>query len=615
MTEITSAPTSKRIETETETSRSLSSTAASASAPESNLRVTSERADIDPTSVSTEQSQSGSYLGRAEYLVPIDEEDAKKYTNDDREVIAPEIDLKLLEALRVFELPTRSIRDSLVSDFMQRCRPWMPIVDLADLQKVGGREPSTLLLQAVFVAGSRVSMAPQAQSLGSIYYQRARTLYFCRMEKDPLTIIRATCILQWWNPRGPEHVSMDASSFWLHMGVALAHQVGLHREPNPRKADAGLRRRLWWTLVARDCLIAMSHGRPRAINEEDSDVRPLSLEDFPEPDFDAKLFIEYVKICSILGALIETAVRGTQGKARRLELEANLSRWIRELPPELRIYNKDAGELAAYNFKARQLHVPYFTALTILFRSPSHGTGPPPSAAALLSSSFSAGIFEEFLSRGEIPLLAPVFTFHLMAAAIAQLACYPYPALWTKAQPEVDVIEKCLIEMARRYPTAIGAQRVVSHLSRAFKEQERHDGPLHLAFSTDQIKFFQWFGRELCNIWDLIFPKAGDDGISAMDLRQKVYSTHEQPRENSNGANVPVDDPTAHTSIILQDPSQFLNAFSMAPTWNNEHFQNGAIFDSLSQMGDESTEQDGLHLAQHDPVGRWMIGDWSTRFM
>ena len=42
---------------------------------------------------------------------------------------------------------------------------------------------------------------------------------------------------------------MDASSFWLHMGVALAHQLGLHKQPRPGSPDAALRRKLWWTLV------------------------------------------------------------------------------------------------------------------------------------------------------------------------------------------------------------------------------------------------------------------------------------------------------------------------------------------------------------------------------
>jgi hypothetical protein len=49
------------------------------------------------------------------------------------------------------------------------------------------------------------------------------------------------------NPNGPEHVSFDTSRFWLQIGVGLAHQVGLHKEPTG--VDCLVRRRLWWSLV------------------------------------------------------------------------------------------------------------------------------------------------------------------------------------------------------------------------------------------------------------------------------------------------------------------------------------------------------------------------------
>jgi len=217
-----------------------------------------EQSNFSTAATSTELSNSGSYLGRGEYLVPIDEENAKRYPVPGRESMIPEMDRKFLHELGAFELPSRSVYDSLISHFMDRCHPWMPIVESWELQKIDDRDPSILLLQAVFVAGSRVSTAPQAQSFGRTCYQRAKALFHCGVERDPLTIIRAICLLQWWNPSGPEHVSMEASSFWLHMGVGLAHQVGLHREPNPKQADASLRRRLWWTLFVRICLTHIS---------------------------------------------------------------------------------------------------------------------------------------------------------------------------------------------------------------------------------------------------------------------------------------------------------------------------------------------------------------------
>lgn len=200
--------------------------------------------------MTTFSSPSGSYLGRAEYIggiVPIDEEDARKYRagHDD----APsETYQRYIRELRAFDMPPRSVRDGILASFMERCHPWMPIVDRISLDDAETSESSMLLVQAIFVAGSRVSTAPHAKSLGDAFYRRAKALFYSDAEKDPLMVIQAICLLQWWNPSGAEHVSMDASSFWLHMGVALAHQVGLHREPGPNQPDAGFRRRLWWTL-------------------------------------------------------------------------------------------------------------------------------------------------------------------------------------------------------------------------------------------------------------------------------------------------------------------------------------------------------------------------------
>lgn len=189
----------------------------------------------------------GSYLGRAEYIsgvVPIDEEDARMYLPESQPNI-PDADMQYLRNIGAFDLPARPICSSLIEGYFERCAPWMPIVDKIELD---GPKASMLLLQAIFVAGSRTSTAPQVQAAGRDFYRRAKALFNMEIEKAPLNVIRAICIVQWWNPSGPEHVSMNASSFWLHMGVALAHQIGLHREPNAKQSDTSLRRRLWWVL-------------------------------------------------------------------------------------------------------------------------------------------------------------------------------------------------------------------------------------------------------------------------------------------------------------------------------------------------------------------------------
>lgn len=338
----------------------------------------------------------------------------------------------------------------------------------------------------------------------------------------------------------------------------------------------------------------MSHGRPRAINEEDCDVRPLTLDDFNEANFDAHLFIAYVEGCKILGDLTEGVLRGNLGHARNLSLQSRLYSWIQNLPDDLRIYNCNGGGLLPYNVKARQLHLLYFTTLTLLFRPAVPEN--TPSAATLLASSFTAGIYEDFLARGEVTTLAPVFIFHLMTAAYAQLAYYKYPALWAKAEPELDIINQCLEELAKRYPSAVGAQRVTRAVFRAVKQQERLEGPLQLVFEKDQRKYFEILGPELCSKWDFVYG----DQQSHMDSRPEVNvgPNHQGAASFNNNLN----------SVTLLDSNQPFMTAQMAPPTSSEYREPTSEFDQM--LHSDAFTYTGAPTFPFATVGNWMLGDW-----
>lgn len=203
------------------------------------------------------------YVGRSYYIAqdtPIDETRARAYASRGEAPLS-ETELKTLDLWTSFELPPRSVRQSLIDTYMQRCYPWTPILKPGDLEVQDGRMPSQLLTQAAFLAASRVSSAPSIKAYASSeqFYQRAKALFWCGHEKSSLTLIAATIILQWYNADGPEHVSLDTSRIWSYISTGLAHQVGLHKEPLNGK-DASYRRRLWWSLVVSDKFF----GRQRA---------------------------------------------------------------------------------------------------------------------------------------------------------------------------------------------------------------------------------------------------------------------------------------------------------------------------------------------------------------
>jgi hypothetical protein len=203
-------------------------------------------------------------VSRSEYVggdFPIIEDQGKLYVGA-TERLSDE-DIRILQMHHAFDLPPRAVREGLIDTFMKRCSPWMPIVERSWLMERHGNQPSILLLQAVFLAASRVSSAPAVTAYASSneFYRRAKALFWSGYEKNTITVITAVCILHWYNPEGPEHASINTSGFWNHVGVGLAYQIGLHKEP-PQGRDGPLRRRLWWTLFVSTCL--RLRGDPRS---------------------------------------------------------------------------------------------------------------------------------------------------------------------------------------------------------------------------------------------------------------------------------------------------------------------------------------------------------------
>jgi hypothetical protein len=157
-------------------------------------------------------------------------------------------DFELLQIQRAFELPQRSVHASLIDSYWKYCSPWTPVLEPAFVERLESNGTSPLLLNALFLAGSRVSSSKTLSTLAEDFYRKARLLFMLGHEQDTLTSIIAVTLLQWYNPTGPEHISTSTSGFWVRIAAGMAYQVGLHKEPVAQK-DKSLRRRLWWSIV------------------------------------------------------------------------------------------------------------------------------------------------------------------------------------------------------------------------------------------------------------------------------------------------------------------------------------------------------------------------------
>ena len=216
------------------------------SSDEPSMDLTSVRAASMPSA-----SHASGYMERFSYLAP------DKFAAQERSEIqytaepTSQSTSRVLDLQQALEMPSRrAVRESLIESFWTYCYPWDPTVEKAELVGSPPERLSPLLLQAVFLAGSRASSASTTIATPEQYYSRAKTLFYLNQEEDPITLIKAVSLLHWYNPHGPERVSTDTATFWCRTAVNLAQQMGLHRT-HRRVQDESLRRRVWWSLVVR----------------------------------------------------------------------------------------------------------------------------------------------------------------------------------------------------------------------------------------------------------------------------------------------------------------------------------------------------------------------------
>jgi Fungal specific transcription factor domain len=524
-----------------------------------------------------------SYLGRGEYIsndVEIDNEGAPPEVAR----VLSERDMEVLQIQRCFELPPRAIRESLLDSFWKFCWPWTPIVERSWIDGRNPNETSTLLLQAMMLAGSRVTSSPLNYGNPEDFYKKGKTLFWMASEQDPIVNTVAACLLNWWNPEGPEHVSIDTSGFWLRICVALAYQIGLHREPTKR-SDAALRRRLWWSLVVRDSLINAGHGRPRAINLQVSDVLPTTVHDFDGNQHAADLFAAYTGISCIIGDLTQCFLQKGKFTERRSSLGDRVFRWVKTLPDALQLcYQQPNKPLKMYGFEARQLHVQYFTALIIINKNPEKGSAP--STASMLASSFVAGLFEDFLARDELRFLGPIFTFYLLCSGTTLLSSYRYPGLWHLAEQDLQIIFKSQEELSKRWPSAVGSLKNLADVREKVTKGPRGSLFPENNLTVDQTQFFNSFGGDLCRAWDVLYH--GTNNAQQPQTRDLM------------------------TAGILQD---LRTPGSMYPDPAPEHAQpdtqTGMVTQPNLSLDASILDTAGVvNLDTYGGIGNWLFNDW-----
>lgn len=400
----------------------------------------------------------------------------------------------------------------------------MEHADLASLAQIEQHSASMLLAQALWFAASCIDTSFTAPSQ---FYQRARVLFWSGSESDPFVAVKAALMLMSHDWQASGLAKFDNSELWLHVAVAIAYRIKLHRDPRS-DSKSGIRRRLWWTIVAQDSLMSLLYARPRAVSLMDSDVRDLDDIDFVDSQADPAAFSLFVDISRVLGDLMECYRRGFMGYTLRSSIENILHLWCFRLRQYESVdADRDISQETEQRLTSCRLMLPYFTALVLFstsqFALPTAKGSSAPGlrilAVASIAASLSAGIFKSILEHDEIQYLGPLFTIYAYSASMALLRLWAYPKLWSAAQPDLQTLRGALLSLGRHdFDLGHAAKALDNALARLKTRPQYH--PADLPRVSDQtlcLKFLEAMSPAGCHLWSHVTELVDDFGPIGID--------------------------------------------------------------------------------------------------
>lgn len=124
-----------------------------------------------------------------------------------------QVEIDILQQRGAFLLPPKALCDELVECYFKWVAPVVPVISRSRFMRRyrdPKNPPSVLLLQAIFLAGSRVCTNPRLMDANGsttpaamTFYKRAKALFEANYEDDRITIVQSLLLMGWyWE--GPE---------------------------------------------------------------------------------------------------------------------------------------------------------------------------------------------------------------------------------------------------------------------------------------------------------------------------------------------------------------------------------------------------------------------------
>jgi hypothetical protein len=230
-------------------------------------------------------------------------------------------------------------------------------------------------------------------------FWRSKLLYDLYIEQDPVILLQAVLLMSYRfketdNPRDSCRLLDFSTSFVQGMNLP-----GLIRNSVPLTKRQKLLRKLWWCCFVRDTLVIEQLMAPSKTKVEESDIPPLTLDDFNVSQdsntwvrTSAIIYISQIQLCIYINRILETHVSvtaltrshsafsyGTSGPAigdllsHKIRLyDADLTNWLKELSADATLspVNPDGTSPGDSSLQLQQilLHMTYLVALSILHR-------------------------------------------------------------------------------------------------------------------------------------------------------------------------------------------------------------------------------------------------------
>ncbi|WEW59337.1 Transcriptional activator of fatty acid utilization [Emydomyces testavorans] len=384
------------------------------------------------------------------------------------------LEIDILHQRGAFLLPPRSLCDELVDAYFKWVAPAVPIINRSRFMKRyrdPKNPPSILLLQAVLLAGSRVSTNPQLMDANgsttpaaTTFYKRAKSLFDANYEDDRVTIVQALVLMGWyWE--GPEDVTKNVF-YWTRVAIIVAQGSGMHRSVEASqlsRADKRLWKRIWWTLFTRDRSVAVALGRPVNINIDDSDVEMLTEDDFIEDEADSvaefppnsihvQFFLQYVKLCEIMGLVLsqQYSVASKYRRTNAMDLthsDMALADWLQNCPREV-YWDRNRHHFCTTLCLLHRAHMPPATGA---HNPAADGLAYPSRTIAFQAAAMITSIVENLQAHDQLKYTPAFIVYSLFSALIMHVYQMhsSVPSVVSTTQERIGICMQALKDVSR----------------------------------------------------------------------------------------------------------------------------------------------------------------------